>query len=1211
LDIAVSTHATKAASTVTSPAFSTSSVGDLLVAFVAADGPATGGSQTIKSVVGGGLTWTLAERSDGQPGSAEIWTTKATTALSNTTVTASLGVSGYVADITVAAFSGASGIGARAAANAASGAPTVSTTSTASGSWLWGIGNDWDNGVARTVGSGQVIVDQYVDSQFGNTFWVQHTAAMSGGVGVAESLSDTAPTADRFDMAAVEILPVPSSTGTTAMGAGTVMNVNCANTALASTQKSATSVALTCAPGAQTIQQVGAATTFASGNSTAPTTALPTGATAGNVLVSFIESYPFTTITCRPGWTLAFSVINGTSTRLAACTTVMTASPGSPGASVVPMTQVSMVTMAFSGVSTTLPVDTAAAAPGLSSPAVATTSANDLLVLGEGSNGWRAVGTAPGGATTAATVNDNGNSQVAVATMPAATAGTTKSAAWTISPPNAMVVAGTVALRPSAAAVSFAAAATPGTISAGSTITVTCAGTALTFVQTGRTTGTLTCASGSSIIRSVGAATTFSSSSSESPTTNLPSGASAGNVLVSFVESYPFTTITCGSGWTKSFDAVNGPDTRLAACTKVAGTNEPNPTATVSPSTQVSMVSMAFSGVDTSQPVDVAAASTGLTSPSVTTTAAGDLLVLGEGSDTWQSVAAAPSAATLGGTVNDGGNSQAAIAFAPTPAAGPSSPAGWTTSPGSSAAVAGTVALRPDPPAGAPGPSVSPSTSSTSTSSTVTSNPSVTTSSTTTSSAPPTTAPTVPGGAASSAPSSPPAAVCGNTSLLSGPTSAPSGAVSVPAGNNSGIFGSSLPSSTTYWFAPGVHTLGSGEYSQIIPSNGDTFIGAPGAILDGQGTNDFAFTQQASNVTVEFLTIQHFQSPGSQSVVNHDAGTHWTIAHNTVQNNPIGAGVGIGSGDVVSNNCLTQNGEYGFNAYSPNGVSNVTLDHNEISYNDTYNWEAKQSGCGCSGGGKFWETVGATVSNNYVHDNHNVGLWADTNDVDFNFNGNYISGNYGEGLMYEVSYNATIDNNTFIRNALGAGPSNPGFPTGAIYLSESGGDSRVSGPSTLDISGNVFTDNFDGVVLWENSNRFCNSPDNSSAGTCTLVNPSHVTLSTCVAGTIASSPYYSDCRWKTQNVAVHNNTFTLDTGTCPSNMDCGMNAVFSNYGTDPSWSPYQGTVIEQAITFNQNNRFYDNSYAGAWHILAHDQGTVLSLSQWQAAPYSQDAGSTP
>jgi hypothetical protein len=48
------------------------------------------------------------------------------------------------------------------------------------------------------------------------------------------------------------------------------------------------------------------------------------------------------------------------------------------------------------------------------------------------------------------------------------------------------------------------------------------------------------------------------------------------------------------------------------------------------------------------------------------------------------------------------------------------------------------------------------------------------------------------------------------------------------------------------------------------------------------------------------------------------------------------------------------------------------------------------------------------------------------------------------------------------------------FPVGAIYVSESGGDPRA-GPvnARSEISGNPFKDNWDGVALWENADRFC------------------------------------------------------------------------------------------------------------------------------------------
>ncbi len=169
--------------------------------------------------------------------------------------------------------------------------------------------------------------------------------------------------------------------------------------------------------------------------------------------------------------------------------------------------------------------------------------------------------------------------------------------------------------------------------------------------------------------------------------------------------------------------------------------------------------------------------------------------------------------------------------------------------------------------------------------------------------------PTSPGaGPASSGggPASPPVRVCGNNAILGGgPAAPPNGAVVIPAGDDSRTVLAhswTMRPDTTYWFAPGKHTLGAGQYSQIIPSNGDTFIGAPGAILDGQHQNLYAFTQQASGVTIRYLTIQNFGAPGDnggQGVVNHDQGSDWHIDHLTVQHSA-GAGVMLGSGNVLA-----------------------------------------------------------------------------------------------------------------------------------------------------------------------------------------------------------------------------------------------------------------------------------------------------------------------
>lgn len=328
-----------------------------------------------------------------------------------------------------------------------------------------------------------------------------------------------------------------------------------------------------------------------------------------------------------------------------------------------------------------------------------------------------------------------------------------------------------------------------------------------------------------------------------------------------------------------------------------------------------------------------------------------------------------------------------------------------------------------------------------------------------------------------------------------------------------------------------------------------------------------------------------------------------------------GAGLMVGSRNLIRDNCLMLNGQYGFNAYHPDKVTSITIEHNEIARNNTDDWETVRPGCGCTGGGKFWEVAAAVVRNNWVHDNKGAGLWADTNNVGFAFEGNYISDNDAEGILYETSYNAVIRSNAFVRNGHVRGPTNRGFPTGAVYVSESGSDDRVSSDynETFEISDNVFTDNWAGVILWENADRFAGSPANTSTGAGTLVNPGVVTAQTCSAANIRKRPYIDDCRWKTKNVRVHANAFTLDPDeigkTCASRSGCGYNGLFSNWGTFPAWSPYKKEAVQDAITFDQGNRFFGNTYEGPWNFVVHGQGTTVNWATWQGAPYGQDGDS--
>lgn len=471
------------------------------------------------------------------------------------------------------------------------------------------------------------------------------------------------------------------------------------------------------------------------------------------------------------------------------------------------------------------------------------------------------------------------------------------------------------------------------------------------------------------------------------------------------------------------------------------------------------------------------------------------------------------------------------------------------------------------------------------------------------------------------APTSPPAPICGS-SVLNGPATPPVGAVRIDPGVNVALATDAHPAGTTFWLAPGVHTLGPTRYWQVVPKNGNSYVGGPGAVLDGQFLNNYAFTQKASGVTIKHLTVTRFTAPGNEGVVNHDFGAGWTIEYNTIEKNG-GAGVMLGDNNRLAYNCLVDNGQYGFQGFG----KNLIIDHNEIARNNTFDWETNSpGGCGCSGGSKFWSSGPGEVTNNWVHDNMNVGLWWDNNNVGYLIEGNLIEGNRSHGIMYETSYNARIVNNTLRRNAIPFGQSfqarGDAFPVGAIYLSEAGGESRVSSRfPVMEVSGNLFEDNWGGVVAWENADRFGNdnSANTSKGYTTLLVDPSGAAPSTqmgkcgdpATGGLINTQPYRSDCRWRTVNLLITNNDFKSNKAVigCTS-MFCNQQALISNWGTVPAWSPYLARTVQNDITFNQNNRWSNNRYVGEWHFTPWEPKNFLAPAGWQSAPYNQDAGST-
>ncbi|HXI30252.1 MAG TPA: PASTA domain-containing protein, partial [Vicinamibacterales bacterium] len=206
VDATVSSDGTGARTT---PAFSTTAAGDVLIALVGSDGPSTGANNQNITVSGAGLTWTRVQRAATSRGVSEIWTATAAAVLTNVTVTSTQSVPTILGapvnqSVVVVAFKNASAVGATAAASNVSTNANASLVPQATGSVVYGVGNDFDRAVSRTVGAGQTKIHEFL-APTGDTFWMQSLNANTTA-GTSVTLNATAAgVADQWNFAIVEI----------------------------------------------------------------------------------------------------------------------------------------------------------------------------------------------------------------------------------------------------------------------------------------------------------------------------------------------------------------------------------------------------------------------------------------------------------------------------------------------------------------------------------------------------------------------------------------------------------------------------------------------------------------------------------------------------------------------------------------------------------------------------------------------------------------------------------------------------------------------------------------------------------------------------------------------------------------------------------------------------------------------------------------------
>lgn len=217
IDANTSVDQSSAVSSITSRAFSTTAPNELLLALIAVDGPTS--TNRVSSVSGAGLTWALVKQTNSQLGSAEIWRAFAANTLSSAKVTAKFNQPGN-ASMLIMSFTntgannggtnGSGGIGATASGSASSGAPAVILNTTKNNSLVIGVGHDWDASIARTIGPSQTLLHQAFGNG-GSTSWMQRYNGTAAAAGTSITLNDPAPSDDRYNFTAAEIIPSGSN----------------------------------------------------------------------------------------------------------------------------------------------------------------------------------------------------------------------------------------------------------------------------------------------------------------------------------------------------------------------------------------------------------------------------------------------------------------------------------------------------------------------------------------------------------------------------------------------------------------------------------------------------------------------------------------------------------------------------------------------------------------------------------------------------------------------------------------------------------------------------------------------------------------------------------------------------------------------------------------------------------------------------------------
>jgi parallel beta-helix repeat protein len=249
---------------------------------------------------------------------------------------------------------------------------------------------------------------------------------------------------------------------------------------------------------------------------------------------------------------------------------------------------------------------------------------------------------------------------------------------------------------------------------------------------------------------------------------------------------------------------------------------------------------------------------------------------------------------------------------------------------------------------------------------------------------------------------------------------------------------------TSFLLSPGVYGDG-----PVKPKDGDRFYGEGSVVWDGGGAQREALDGSgSSNVLVSGIRFVHFKAPNQgNGIFNLNTGeSAFTIEGCEIAYNG-GTPVVVGNGTQVLNNSIHDNDWVGIGGYL---VASVVIDRNEI-YNNYLAGFSPDSATGDASGMKFGKSQNVRVTHNIIRDNHGVGIWFDTDNTGTVIDQNIITGNSYRGIMEEISYGATISNNTISGNG-----NVSGWIAGAGIV--------ISTASNIEVVGNILNGNAQGII---------------------------------------------------------------------------------------------------------------------------------------------------